>query len=749
MAKFSAFPSDAASSGYEQAAPVARPDEAETLAERMTDQLRGAMIKLCFAGLLAVAVVFQIFTLVQIVADGTQQITKAAQGLWELNDIVRESDGLATAIEDVSPRRALAVVSERQTALDVIFSGAFDRAETGQTFGVDPTQLLALRAQAEGLFDQARASIGAQDTEAALAELRMQSVAFREAVHQLQDAQDARAQLGLGTLAQDARFKVYVMVLFLAATVFLLSTVLVTGFREMARRQEIEQELRAAMAEVNQVSKAKSRFLSTITHEIRTPLNAILGFSELLGREPLSPDQKQQVSRLNSAGRTLSRIVDDVLDLSRIEEGGLELRDEEFSPNELFREAIDLVSVHSQTKGLILTSEVSSNMPRLLRGDPLRLSQVLLNLLNNAIKFTSEGNVTLKVDARTDKGAEGDIATLRIEVQDTGIGIAPEDQARLFDRFSQAEDGLAQQDNGGSGLGLAISRGLVASMGGDLQLHSVKEQGATFWFYLKLPVVDGRSELPVEVPELSVLNTAAERLMLVDDSADTGDLIRRIMQREGIHVEVVTNPLEALHQVTEYDPDVILCDMQMPELSGVELTRQIRALPAPYCDVPVIAFSAANFADEIEKMMLAGANAFLAKPFQITDLVTAISGVLAEAGERQADRVAAQNTNHSFAELEDMVALMGKDWVLKFIDRLSERLEASFSAQQSRTERMEMAHRVVAEAGQIGEKALALAATDLEQALRSGGDISREEARFRNEARAVLSRLPLFTMRIG
>jgi hypothetical protein len=254
MAKFSAFPSDAASSGYEQAAPVARPDEAETLAERMTDQLRGAMIKLCFAGLLAVAVVFQIFTLVQIVADGTQQITKAAQGLWELNDIVRESDGLATAIEDVSPRRALAVVSERQTALDVIFSGALDRAETGQTFGVDPTQLLALRAQAEGLFDQARASIGVQDAEAALAELRMQSVAFREAVHQLQDAQDARAQLGLGTLAQDARFKVYVMVLFLAATVFLLSTVLVTGFREMARRQEIEQELRAAMAEVNQVS---------------------------------------------------------------------------------------------------------------------------------------------------------------------------------------------------------------------------------------------------------------------------------------------------------------------------------------------------------------------------------------------------------------------------------------------------------------------------------------------------------------
>ncbi|MEC8293494.1 MAG: ATP-binding protein [Pseudomonadota bacterium] len=719
-------------------------DAAEaSIAGALNGKLRSSMIKLCFAGLLAAASVFQILSLVQAVADGTQRVAKISQGLDVLSDVEAQSDGLEALILNAAPRHALADLAEREDAIANhlrLFqrSGAADLA---------PEHYTALRAQSEVLIDLARTAVFSAAASDDLEALRAGTMQFRQQVHLLQDSQSALTQAGFGGLAAETRSKVFLLILFLAGTLFLLSTVLITGFREMARRHEIERELMQAMAEVDEASKAKSRFLSTITHEIRTPLNAILGFSELLGREPLSPDQKQQVSRLNSAGRTLSRIVDDVLDLSRIEEGGLELRDEDFSPNELFREAIDLVSVHSQTKGLILSSEISANMPRLLRGDPLRLSQVLLNLLNNAIKFTEEGSVTLRVSSRIEDDKQE--AKLRIEVQDSGIGIAPEDQQRLFDRFAQIEEGMALQNNGGSGLGLAISQGLVRSMGGDLQVHSTPEEGATFWFYLTLPIVDGRSELPVEVPELSVLNAAAERVMLVDDSADTGDLIRRIMKREGIHVEVVTNPLDALNQVTDYDPDVILCDMQMPELSGVELTRRIRALPAPYCNVPVIAFSATSFSDEIEQMMLAGANAFLAKPFQINDLVAAISGVLADAGERYSARVAEKRDGHSFHELEEMVQLMGKSWVLKFITRLSDRLEASFKGSQSRSERMAMAHRVVAEAGQIGEKDLALAATSLEQALRAGGDTSKQEARFRNEARAFLSRLPLFTLRIG
>lgn len=715
--------------------------ETRSFARRLTGRLRGAVVKLCFAGLLATAATLQLFTLVSTVANGTQQIALATRGAEVFTTIARQGDGVVSLISDQAPRDALLALEQRQQVLALTGDSLQDfayRLPAG-------AQLELLQQEATILLSAAKTVVLAGGQAADLAALRTQVLAFGDLQVAMQEAQLGLAQEHLVGLEQRTRAKITLMVAFLAATVFLLSTVLVTGFREMARRQEIEDELKEAMAEVDQASKAKSRFLSTVTHEIRTPLNAILGFSELLGREPLSPDQKQQVSRLNNAGRTLSRIVDDVLDLSRIEEGGLELRDEDFSPNELFREAVDLVSVHSQAKGLILSSEISSNMPRSLQGDPLRLSQVLLNLLNNAIKFTHEGSVTLKADARV----IGETARLRIEVQDSGIGIAEGDQARLFDRYVQTDDGFQAQSGGGSGLGLAIAQGLVHEMGSQLEMHSTPQQGTTFWFYVDLPVIDARSELPIEVPELSVLNAAAERLMLVDDSVETGELIQRIMGREGIHVEVVTNPLDALAQVMQYDPDVIMCDMQMPELSGVELTRQIRKLPKPFCDVPVVAFSATSMTSEIEQMIQAGANAFVAKPFQINDLVGAISAVLEEAGERHAKRAAARKTTRTFAEVEQMVDLMGKDWAQRFLGRLRDRLEDGLNSQQSRTERMAMAHRVVAEAGQIGERDLSLAATALEEALRAGGDISREEARFRNEARAFLSRLPLLNFRIG
>jgi len=707
--------------------------------------LRRSLINLCFAGLLAAAAVFEIFGIVQTVANGTREVASAAAGQELLGEIDRLGDGLDVIALQGNPRAALSGLAEREAALKAKMQKLTRISELQG--GLDG--LVALRQQNATLFETARAAVFEPRNAAHWAEMRAQTAQFHDVVHQIQSQQSQVTQAGFGGLVDKTRFMVFLLVAFLAGTLFLLSLVLITGFREMARRQEVEDQLRDAVAEADQANRAKSRFLSTITHEIRTPLNAILGFSEMLGKEPLSADQKQQVSRLNNAGRTLSRIVDDVLDLSRIEEGGLDLRDEEFSLNELVREAIDLVSVHSQGKGLVLTSEVSANMPRLLKGDPLRLSQVILNLLNNAIKFTAEGGVTLRVSAKLDTVDSVDMARVRLEVQDSGIGIAPEDQAQLFERFSQISEGLEQQNNGGSGLGLAISQGLVRSMGGDIQLHSKPGEGTTFWFYLDLPVVDGKSELPVEVPELSVLNAAAERVMLVDDSEDTGDLIRRIMKREGIHVEVVNNPLKALDQIVAYNPDVVLCDMQMPEVSGMELTRRIRCLPAPFCDVPVVAFSATSMPDEIEQMMLSGANAFLAKPFQINDLVAAIAGVLADAGEREVERRTRKEGRYSFAELEEMVSLMGKSWVLKFIGRLTDRLQASFEQNQSRSERMAMAHRVVAEAGQIGEKDLALAATALERALRDRIDSARAEAQFRNEARAFLSRLPLFTARIG
>lgn len=704
------------------------------------DKLRGAMIRLSLAALLVACAVFEVFGIVKTVADGSASIGRASQTVHILQDLQSLSTGFEAVVVGLEPREALARVSEHETVIRESLA-EIDRLTRGAYGGEGDSRMLQY---SDAMIADARSMIFERSNVSGLAGLQSEIASFQSALRQALAEQGEISQQGFGSLVAETKFSVVMLFVFLAASVFFLSTVLITGFREVQRRELVEDELRDAVQRADDANKAKSRFLATMTHEIRTPLNAILGFSELLGKEQLSPDQKQQVNRLNSAGRTLSRIVDDVLDLTRIELDGLELRDEAFSPAELFREAIDLVSVHSQAKGLVLASEITNELPRALKGDPLRLSQVLLNLLNNAIKFTPEGCVTLRVS--TQKMSD-DLSRLRIEVQDTGIGICETDRKRLFTRFTQCENGVQAQAQGGSGLGLAISQGLVRQMGGEIQVHSQLGKGTTFWFYLNLPVLDAKTDLPVAVPELSVLNVEAERVMLIDDSEDTGDLVRRILSREGVQVEVIRNPNDAMRQIIAGDPDVVLCDMQMPEVSGAELTRHIRALPQPFGDVPIIAFSATSLPEEIEEMMLAGANAFLAKPFQVNDLVAAISGVLTDARSEKPENHSSQAINNC-DELEQMVALMGQDWVLKFLNRLTDRLRSSFEPKQSRASRIELAHRVVAEAGQLGEKDLSNAAAALERGLRAGENTSRIEARFNNEARAFLSRVPLFTSRI-
>ena len=712
--------------------PAAVPDRSTS-----PSQLRRAMIKLAFAGLLTACAVFEIYGIVQTVAQGAKRIASATQSVRVLDNLQSLTQSLPTVATGLGTAASRAEVAAQ---VDVMNGQLHQLDLLAGTSGPVPGGL-QLRASSQALIAQTYAALGLPQSAPQWDAVAQSQVAMTNQIATVRSAEEYIAQDWLGGVVSQARINVFVMILFLAGTVFLLSTVMVSGHREMRRREEIESELRSAVQDAQDSERAKTQFLATMSHEIRTPLNAIIGFSELLGQEELKPDQLHQVNRLNTAGRTLSRIVDDVLDLSKIEAGGMDLRDEAFSPNELFREAIDLVSVHSQAKGLMLTSEVTSGMPRTVRGDSLRLSQVLLNLLNNAIKFTPEGYVTLRVSSNE---ADDNHVRMRIEVQDSGIGISDADQEKLFDRFSQMANGV-QAHGGGSGLGLAIAQGLVRSMGGDINVYSRVGEGTTFWFYLTLPVVERLAPADDEPKEKAKLPDRAISVLLIDDSEDTCELVNRILGREGVTVKSVADPTQALKQIIDQNPDVILCDMQMPQMSGMELTRQIRALPLPYRETPLVAFSASTMQSEIEEMLMAGADAFLAKPFHAMDLLDAICGVFAGAGVAMQPPTVPSET---FRELDELVKLMGPNWTMTFLTRLSDRLEVMIGPESTRVFRTAEAHKVVAEAGQMGLRDLAWSASALEQCLRKDDKNDAVEQRFCTEAKTFLARLPAFKARI-
>ncbi|MDX1781333.1 MAG: ATP-binding protein [Thalassovita sp.] len=704
---------------------------------RLDRRLRAALIKLSLAGLLAAVALYLIFQIVQVVANGTQEIAGATQSLRVVNELTQTVSGAEEMLAEDPLADWSVAQQELLSRIDQLTALAPRETEAAITALQD-----AARTFLGGLQNAAAARPGAPGWE----ELALQRDAFDAAMQLSVFELERIAQGGLSGLVSKSRVTVSALVAVLGATVFLLITVLMTGFREMQRREAIERELCAAVQRANEASLAKSQFLANITHELRTPLNAIIGYSELLGDEPLSRDQKTQVSRLSSAGQALTRIVDDVLDLSRIEAGAMELRDEAFCPRELVQEAIDLVSVNACAKGLALTSEVGRDVPKLLRGDPLRLSQVLLNLLNNAIKFTPEGFVTLRLTART---VEDGTSQLRFEVQDSGIGISVADQDRLFQRFSQMENG-ASEYKGGSGLGLSISQGLIEQMGGRVNVFSRLGEGTIFWLHVTLPIVEAEKSDEQTDREPSVpLSEQVNKVMLIDDNEDAADLLSRVLRREGVELVAVPDVLRSLEQVIEQVPDVIFCDMQMPDVSGDEMIRCIRALPKPFGDIPIIGFSATTMKSDIEDMLMAGADGFLSKPFQARDVIDAISAVI---GSRLETADSKKEPTMTVAdepeELEELVDLMGADWALQYVERLSSRLEKYFDGGSGAADRISLTHSVVAEAGQLGLRELALSASALEEALRSGSRALNEDARFRNEARSFLSRLPEFTSRL-
>jgi PAS domain S-box-containing protein len=389
---------------------------------------------------------------------------------------------------------------------------------------------------------------------------------------------------------------------------------------ELIRQHEQAETARHELQAAEAANRAKTAFLANMSHEIRTPMNAILGFTHLLLQDELAPKHRDRLLKIDSAAEHLLSTINDILDLTKIEAGKMELQEDNFSLGEMVNRVLELVRDDVERAGLTISFD-QQDVPDHFRGDETRLRQALLNYVGNAVKFTRRGSIRIRALLLKERAGR---QLIQFEVQDTGIGIDPERLNSLFNAFEQGDSSNTKR-YGGTGLGLAITRHIVDMMGGNVGADSKPGAGSTFWFtaWLEMAQESDVLQKPPRRQEQAVSDIdpdhRGKRVLLVEDNRINREVARTLLRRCGLEVDVATNGLEAVEAVKARRYDLVLMDVQMPEMDGLEATGKIReleesAFSANVAQLPILAMTAATFEDDREKCLQAGMDDFVAKP---------------------------------------------------------------------------------------------------------------------------------------
>ncbi len=409
---------------------------------------------------------------------------------------------------------------------------------------------------------------------------------------------------------------------------------------QIRHRRVAEQRARAAQELAEAANRSKSEFVASVSHEIRNPMNGILGMAHLLAESTVTGKQRDQALKLQRSARLLVGIVNDLLDLSKIEAGKLEIEIVPFDLTEVLDHCASLLGHQAAEKGLELLFALPQALPTELLGDPLRLGQILLNLGTNAIKFTHAGAVTLRVEER---GRDEAGVTLRFSVSDTGIGLTETEIARIFEPYSQADKSISRRF-GGTGLGLAISRNLVSRMGGRLQVRSVPGSGSEFYFESRWPlqgpashtsdaartreptrelIAEPAISLPPSLPSAALAPLSGRHFLVVDDNDINRELAFELLAAMGARVTVAEHGAQALQILDRAAFDAVLMDCHMPAMDGYEASRAIRA-QAQWQDLPIIAMTASDMLGDGEKAIASGMNDQITKPIEVNAMLATL-----------------------------------------------------------------------------------------------------------------------------